>query len=148
MGQVVGFHKRPESVNNISERVLPAMVLPGFRMFIAYAVSPGNAQSYVAEILVRSAPRVRGTSFGPIPVVTYRAVRDGKVSGFEGEMSIRDCGIIQNAYNMHCTFLTREAADAYLRRIEALQFTHFEKRKWDKLNVRRSFTIKGTKGNK
>lgn len=148
MGQVVGFHKRPESVNSISERVLPTMVLPGFRMFVAYALSPHNERSYVAEILIRSSPRYRGLPDGCAPMITYRSVRDGKVSGFEGEMSIRDCGIIQNPYNMHCTFLTREAAEAYLRRIEAQQFTHFEKRKWDALNARRSFTIKGTKGKK
>lgn len=141
MGQVVGFHKRPESVNSISERVLPAMVLPGFRMFIAYSLSPSIARSYVAEILIRSSPRMKGLSDGCVPMITYRSVRDGKVSGFEGEMSLRDCGIIQNTYNMHCTFLTREAAEAYLRRIESLQFTHFEKRKWDALNARRSFTI-------
>lgn len=148
MGIVVGFHKRPESVNSISERVLPAMVLPGFRMFIAYIMSHSVEHSYVAEILIRSSPRVKGTSGGPVPMITYRSVRDGKVCGFEGEMSIRDCGIIQNTYNMHCTFLTREAADAYLRRITAQEFTHFEKRKWDKLNERRSITIKGTKGKK
>lgn len=139
MGQVVGFHKRPENVNAISERVLPAMVLPGFRMFVAYSLIP--SRSYVAEILIRSSPRYRGLADGCAPMITYRSVRDGKVSGFEGEMSLRDCGILQNSYNMHCTFLTREAAEAYLRRIEAQQFTHFEKRKWDALNVRRSFSI-------
>jgi hypothetical protein len=148
MGIVVGFHKRPESVNGMSERILPSMVIPGFRLFVAYGLAPYNERSYVAEILIRSSPRVQCTSVGPVEMITYRSVRDGKVSGFEGEMSLRDCGIIQNTYNMHCAFLTREAADAYLRRIEAEQFTHFEKRKWDKLNERRSITIKGTKGKK
>jgi hypothetical protein len=148
MGIVVGFHKRPDNVNEMSQRALPSQVLPGFRLYVAYAPSANIEHAYVAEVLVKGMPKVVGLSDGPIPMFTYRAVRDGKVSGFEGEMSLRDCGIIPNTYNMHCTFLTREAADAYMLRIQAQQFTHFEKRKWDALNARRSFTIKGTKGKK
>jgi hypothetical protein len=142
MGQVVGFHKRPENVNEMSQRALLPQVMPGFRLYVAYALAPDIQQSYVAEVLVKSAPRVVDLGSGPTAMFKYRSVRDGKVSGFEGELSVRDCGIIANKYNMHCTFLTREAADAYLRRIEAKQFTHFEKRKWDNLNAPRSFTIK------
>lgn len=142
MGIVVGFHKRPDNVNEMCQRALPSQVLPGFRLYVAYAPAPDVAKAYVAEVLVKGMPHVVGLSVGPVQMFTYRSVRDGKVSGFEGQMSMRDCGIIPNTYNMHCTFLTREAADAYLRRMEAKQFTHFEKRKWDKLNARRSFTIR------
>lgn len=144
MGQVVGFYKRPENVNSVGQRALPEQVVPGFHLYVAYAPAPDVERAYVSEVLVRTLPKVVGLSGGPTQMFTYRTVHNGKVSGFEGKLSMRDCGIISNTYNMHRTFLNREDADAYLLRIQNREFTHFEKRQWDKLNEKVSFKI--TKG--
>lgn len=142
MGIVVGFPNRKAPEADLSQRVLPHNVLPGFRYFIAYPPAPDVLKGFVSEILVRGMPKVAYTSGGPTLMGKYLSVRNGAVQKFESDFSLRDCGIIQNTYNMNCTFFTREDADAYLRRVEAKQFTHFEQRKWDKLNARRSFTIR------
>lgn len=71
-----------------------------------------------------------------LPHIKYRVGRNK-----EGDMSLRDAGIIPNNYNFNATFFSEDDARDYVLRIINRQFSPFELRRFASLLEKKSFSF-------
>lgn len=114
-------------------RVTPKDLKAGVTIYKAYAFPHQASDGFIEVKHVTGRPFMNkrvGSEFAPYSSF----LMNGNV--YRDTFSLHDAGILPNTYNFHKSFLSRKAAERYLRRIDSGCLTAAERSRADEFKAR------------